>query len=475
MRITNNLTTRPQKISPLNFAKKISYPSFKSIKGVDSIGFGNISPLQSGLAKLDKINKAEYDSLTDAEKLALRTASTDASGEAIFKSEEEVREHVKKHFFTAEAIRTLMDDQFGEGNYVLIPIGRSLSSIGKLLSFQIGEENVKNIPMSDMERYYSYDTIESYNDNFDAFLNRPGIDILKKYLCSIGLDKEHIENSGKEYIIIDYCYTGKSLDATYRILTGNELLGNKNKNIHKVPINLIFMNIKNNFRDSLSVISSIMNDFEESNFKPYSTVARLEGRLDYIDSATDYKKFLFKEKDINLYKLFGFKLLDKEFGKQGQPFEVTCSVIKSDEAFPNQKIFNWNGSKRQQAKYDIELDKIEIFKLMRLLKEPINALRYFTKKLNTLPEAEKENFRAEFANIEETQRILKDSLQEIIKTYEVLHEDPNLLSYKYYTDFRPKLLETLKQIQQKYSIESKKEILGAMEQKFKIFSKQLLK
>ena len=76
MRITNNLTTRPQKISPLNFAKKISYPSFKSIKGVDSIGFGNISPLQSGLAKLDKINKAEYDSLTDAEKLALRTAST---------------------------------------------------------------------------------------------------------------------------------------------------------------------------------------------------------------------------------------------------------------------------------------------------------------------------------------------------------------------------------------------------------------
>ena len=80
MLVQNNLVKLPYKLQTQS-TEKVLHPTFKSneMKPIDKLELGNISPLKSGLAKLDKITKKEYDSLTEQEKVALRSFSSSLS------------------------------------------------------------------------------------------------------------------------------------------------------------------------------------------------------------------------------------------------------------------------------------------------------------------------------------------------------------------------------------------------------------
>ena len=290
----SSLNINKNKISrqPVNY----NLTSFKgrSVLPTDTVEFSKENIYKNALSKLNKITKEEYLSLTPKEKEFLRTKiKTKRFAKAI-----------ELHNYAANSIKDFMDKKHGENNYVIIPIGRSLSSIGKMLEFKIGKENVKNIPMSDMGRFYSTDNLSS----IEKFSKLKGFDSFKKYLKSIGLTKEIVENSNKNYIIIDYTCSGRSLSAAYSILTSNLLLGNTQENIHRIPISRILP--KNNSE------SIFLDDiFYTHSYKDFSFVKKTNQDFTNIEEAADYQKNNKNNKQIEKIKLFGFALLDKEFSK----------------------------------------------------------------------------------------------------------------------------------------------------------------
>lgn len=278
---------------PVNY----NLTSFKgqSVLPTDTIEFSAENIYKNALSKLNKITKKEYQSLTPKEKEILRTKiQTKRFSKA-----------VKLHDFAANNIIDFMDKKYGKNNYVIISIGRSLSSICKMLELKIGKENVKNIPMSDMGRFYSTDNLSS----IEKFSKLKGFDSFKKYLKSIGLTKEIVENSNKNYIIIDYTCSGRSLSAAYSILTSNLLLGNTQENIHRIPISRILP--KNNSE------SIFLDDiFYTHGYKDFSFVKKTNQDFTNIEEAADYQKNNKNNKQIEKIKLFGFALLDNAFGNK---------------------------------------------------------------------------------------------------------------------------------------------------------------
>lgn len=290
----SSLNINKNKISrqPVNY----NLTSFKgqSVLPTDTIEFSAENIYKNALSKLNKITKKEYQSLTPKEKEILRTKiQTKRFSKA-----------VKLHDFAANNIIDFMDKKYGKNNYVIISIGRSLSSICKMLELKIGKENVKNIPMSDMGRFYSTDNLSS----IEKFSKLKGFDSFKKYLKSIGLTKEIVENSDKNYILVDYTCSGRSLSAAYSILTSDFLLGNTQENIHRIPIHRILP--PNNSQ------SALLDDILYTHgYKDFSFVKKTNLDFTNIEEAADYQKRNKNNKQIEKIKLFGFALLDKEFSK----------------------------------------------------------------------------------------------------------------------------------------------------------------
>ncbi|MCR5266420.1 MAG: hypothetical protein K6E29_07495 [Cyanobacteria bacterium RUI128] len=134
-----------------------------------------------------------------------------------------VTEALMYHDLTANCIKDELNQKFGEGNYIVIPIGRSLSSIGKCLGNKIGDERVKPLPMSRAPRFLDLDKPDS---KFEALERTDAdFDILKKYLDSIGLSKEEVKKSNKHYIFIDYCNTGRSLAGVKKLFESDKMWG----------------------------------------------------------------------------------------------------------------------------------------------------------------------------------------------------------------------------------------------------------
>ena len=52
-------------------------------------------------------------------------------------------DYLNYHDLAATSIKNTLESNYGFGNFVVIPIGRSLSSIGQCLGLKIGEDNVK--------------------------------------------------------------------------------------------------------------------------------------------------------------------------------------------------------------------------------------------------------------------------------------------------------------------------------------------
>ena len=208
------------------------------------------------------------------------------------------------HEVAAEGIRQTLDHLVGAGKYVFIPIGRSVSSIGKCLSYKIGDDNVKLLPMSEASRFLD---LEKCEEDFEVFC---------RYLDSIGLSKNEIENSGKMYIFTDYCRTGKSLSGAKNLIQSDKIFGKQNNvaivnvldlltNIQPGKINEDMASVDNfEFRDRLEDM------FSDGAFNQYSLVDRctdLSNTVQAVKKPEDYGKKA---------KCFLFALLDDEMNKQ---------------------------------------------------------------------------------------------------------------------------------------------------------------
>ena len=147
----------------------------------DSVNFQGAKTYQNALSKLNNITRAEYNSLTEAEKNVLRENINKLKSINLFKN---IEEEIDLHHFAAESIKQVFDKQYGEKNYVVVNIGRSLSSISKLLELKIGKEYVKSIPMSNLKSFcfYNYENKNSYNWSINQFFKYKDIKKLKNFL-----------------------------------------------------------------------------------------------------------------------------------------------------------------------------------------------------------------------------------------------------------------------------------------------------
>ena len=186
-------------------------------------------------------------------------------------------------------------------------IGRSISSIGKVLGYKIGEQNVKSVPMSTSHRfcYSDLNKILTYKDKYSQLNEYIGYsdnpEVLNKYLKSIGLSKEEIEKSKKHYIISDYAFSGASLAGTKRLFESDFVLG-KHPNVH-------YINVSDLIPKDNKAYPKLYLQLYESMFKKFSFVNQSHYLNETARSIRDTQKAPL------LTRLFWFKLLDNEMIK----------------------------------------------------------------------------------------------------------------------------------------------------------------
>lgn len=392
----------------------ITFCANKSLD-TDVVELNNTTPYDRGLSKLNKITKEEYFLLSEVEKTALRNE--------LWTKLMTSRSDILLHQYAVNTIESVFDKQYGKGNYVVISIGRSLSSISKLLEHRIGKDNVKNIPLSSVEGFYhSCADIEDYRGRVNDMVYLEGFNSYKRYLDSIGLDKQTVETSGKNYIIMDYAASGKSLKGAYTILTIDELLGNKKRNITMASMrDLTSMN-----EDDFNLGIILDQKLHRSSFKQYSFVDTLYSDIDAVYKAADYTKFLDKGAQ-EIVKLFGFGLMDSEY------FENVDSMCKPQKmaiqkSHPKQNAKIWNDTQKQYL-VDVREDIQELYKISLRLNKPVNELEFISKKLVQHNEALAKQTKKQCSNLFDQKFQLEYQYYRNLKEFEKL--TPNLSEYDY--------------------------------------------
>lgn len=201
-----------------------------------------ISECHKKLNNIGKISLSSISKLPEDYRASIRSCSP-----------KRLQELAKMNCFAADKIKTKLDKQYGKNNYVLIAIGRSLSSITELMQ-QLGADT-KIIPLSGLRR-------REIND-----IPSKDLQIYKTFLVQKGLSKTDLnKNKDKTYILMDYTYYGDSLEKAEKLLKKEELLGNA-KNLISIPVKKILGEDyeKLNFKTL----------FEYCRFKDYSYVGKL--------------------------------------------------------------------------------------------------------------------------------------------------------------------------------------------------------
>ena len=221
------------------------------------------------------------------------------------------------HNYTASCIKTGFDKIFGENNYVVIPIGRSLSSIGKSLEAKIEQNNVVNVPLSCGSRFLSwFQNKESYKNILDNIKNDNGLNNFVKYLEMNNIAKKDIESSNKHYVLIDYCASGMSLKGAEQLFKSDLVWGNKNKNIHAVDIINYMKNFDETslkkykeelFPNDRSITSALEYNLIDSRYKSYSTITKSRNLEETINAS---KEKFETDKTPRETKLVWFQLMD---------------------------------------------------------------------------------------------------------------------------------------------------------------------
>lgn len=202
-----------------------------------------------------------------------------------------LKELAQMNCYAADKIKKNLDSKYGRENYVLIAVGRSVSSIVELIG-KMGAD-VKIIPMSGLRRA-EIDDIPSRD-----------LYTYKTFLHKIGLSKNNLEkNKNKTYILMDYTYYGRSLGKTEKLLKRDNMLGDA-ENLISIPISNILEEDYSGMKyDKL---------FEYCRFKDYSYVGRLnvnELKRVYEKCSPDKIKEFQGNITQGLRKLFWFNVFD---------------------------------------------------------------------------------------------------------------------------------------------------------------------
>jgi len=178
------------------------------------------------------------------------------------------------------------DEKYGEGKYVVIPVGRSVSSICKVLGYKIGETNVRRLPMSCTQIYNN-------DHSLTSALQSPKLKNFVFYLEGLGLSDDHLTFSQKKYILLDFCITGKSLTGVEKLFS--KIIDNQDKLVYED----VMTHIKDPQTKQYTFDYLLGEDFKFLSFVRKSK--RMENPFDcLINPATARKKT----------KLTWFKLLD---------------------------------------------------------------------------------------------------------------------------------------------------------------------
>lgn len=207
------------------------------------------------------------------------------------------RRYEKIHDITASCMKTFFENQFEDEEYILIPVGRSLSSIGKVLGYKIGEENVKNIPLSNVSRF-------NLSKNLRDESEQGGLKIFLKYLKSIGLGINDVNNSNKKYVLMDYTITGYSLSGAKRLF--DFIFGKDNNKIFTFDITKFLDMLKANNQEVKLIKTYLEQDLFDTKYKPFAFVCYCPCLKNTPNSIRNpHEEPLFAN-------LFKFKLLDNE-------------------------------------------------------------------------------------------------------------------------------------------------------------------
>lgn len=251
-------------------------------------------------------------------KFSYATLSSQTKENLVLSSPRRIIELAKSACCLAENIKIGLDSKYGDKNYTLISLGRSMSAICEIVQDLGG--NVKFIPLSTMK------IRTNYSDD--------SIKVLKNYLESIGLTKKSIEKDPRhKYILFDYANSGESLKNASILLTRCDLLGPQ-RNIESIEANCY-------------IKSSFKNLFYHSRFKHFSPVGKLPNK-NLEDIFTQASPDTAKEYSFNMAKivrkLFRFNVLNCLDEKKYQ-IDAPKLELKMLERYRTQKYLKYVLSK----------------------------------------------------------------------------------------------------------------------------------
>ena len=228
-------------------------------------------------------------------------------------SPQRIKELAQLDCFAANECKKYLDNLCDKKNYTVISIGRSASCIIETMGFM--GVDTKFIPISGLRNGLPK--------------NKLDFTPMRIFLESIGLSKKNItRNTEKKLVLMDYEYTGTTLDSIHTLLSRNDMLGD-NSNIIKVPINIA---LSRNYNEKEFHLLFSLN-----RFKNFSPVGKLT--LDNLNNIFNQSN----PETVTAYKYNITKFLRKLF-----MFNV-CDTLQSEN------YINCTGEKELQALYNHHL------------------------------------------------------------------------------------------------------------------------
>ena len=163
-----------------------------------------------------------------------------------------------------------------------------------------------------------------------------------RYLKKHNLSKKDIETSGKNYILMDYCFTGESLKGAEQFFKSDEIWGNKKNNIFAVD----FLKLLNKYDDQvakqkivsaqeeLSIFQTLRYALFSNAYKNYATIGKSITLKDTISASKSKQNIFTTPKET---KLVWFNLIDTIMSGKGN-FQLILKTNSLDDIEKQQAV-----------------------------------------------------------------------------------------------------------------------------------------
>ena len=163
-----------------------------------------------------------------------------------------IKRDARASYYAARSAQSYLDSHYGRDNYTVMIVGRSMATIGETMRL-LGRD-VRFLPMSDLSNGMPKE-IEN-------------VGVYKKYLDSISLTKEVIENNPeRHFLLVDYVSSGESLKNAHRFLSRPDLLGHPDR-LRPIPSQMLL-----GYNSFMASCLELL--FLTSNLKKYSPIRSL--------------------------------------------------------------------------------------------------------------------------------------------------------------------------------------------------------